>query len=58
MTNKNKNAKKQARARLPWPLKCAVCGNVTRKVCPGCQRAVHWGCQPKHDCKGWQEGGE
>jgi hypothetical protein len=57
MANKKRN-KKQDSALLPDPPRCLVCGNVTHEVCPGCQRAVHWGCQPKHDCKGWQEGGE
>ena len=57
MANKNKNAKK-VRALLPVPIKCAICGKVTSERCPGCGWPVHRGCQPKHDCKGWQEGGE
>ena len=51
MANKNKNAKK-ARALLPVPIKCAICGKVTSERCPGCGWPVHNGCQPKHDCKG------
>ena len=52
MANKNKNAKKQSRALLPEPLKCAVCGKACSERCPGCGWPVHNGCQPKHDCKG------
>ena len=57
MANKNKNAKK-ARALLPVPFKCAVCSKTCNETCPGCGGNVHRGCQPKHDCRGWQEGGE
>jgi len=52
MSNKNKNAKKQAYTLLPDPPRCAVCGKVTSERCPGCGWPVHNGCQPKHDCKG------
>ena len=54
----NKKHKKQARALLPDPQRCAVCGKTCNETCPGCGGNVHRGCQPKHDCKGWQEGGE
>ena len=52
----NKKHKKQSRALLPAPFKCAVCGKVAHDVCPGCGRPVHRGCDSKHDCRGWQEG--